>query len=669
MVMRKKLADAVRVLAMDAVEKANSGHPGAPMGMADMAEALWRHGFKHNPRNPQWYDRDRFVLSNGHASMLLYAVLHLTGYDLSMDDIRNFRQWESKTPGHPEHGHTPGVETTTGPLGQGIATAVGMALAEKMLAARFNKADLPVVDHHTYTFLGDGCMMEGVTHEACSLAGTLGLGKLIALYDANNISIDGAIDGWFTEDVPARFEAYGWHVLPHVDGHDGTALDAALKAARAVTDRPSLIVCHTHIGYGSPRKADSSKCHGSPLGEEEVAATRQALGWEYPSFVMPADIVTAWDAREQGAQAEQLWQRLFDQYKAAYPQEAAEFTRQMQGAMPQTWQQDMEAIIAKAVSLQENSATRVASQKVLEDICALLPEMVGGSADLTGSVGTFTKKSHMVSKEHPENNYISYGVREFAMGAMMNGMALHGGILPYAGTFMIFSDYAKNAIRLSALMRLRLVWVLTHDSIGVGEDGPTHQPVEQVPSLRMIPHVHLWRPCDSVECAVAWKSALAYAGPSCMSLSRQTLPFVERSAAQIAQIERGGYVLRDCDKAGGAASPEAIIMATGSEVTLALQAAEILNAQGRRVRVVSMPCAEVFDAQDSAYKEAVLPRAVRARVAVEAASTVYWHKYTGLDGAIVGMTSFGASAPGKVLAEKFGFTVDNVVKHVKAVLA
>lgn len=661
--MRKELADAVRALAMDAVEKANSGHPGAPMGMADMAEALWRHHFKHNPANPQWFDRDRFVLSNGHASMLLYAVLHLTGYAVSMDDIRNFRQLDSTTPGHPEYGVTPGVETTTGPLGQGIATAVGMALAEKMMAARFNKAGLEVVNHHTYTFLGDGCMMEGVSHEACSLAGTLGLGKLIALYDANNISIDGNIEGWFAEDVPARFEAYGWHVVRAVNGHDGAALDAALTAARAVTDRPSLIVCRTHIGYGSPRKADSSKCHGSPLGEEEVAATRKALGWNAAPFEIPAAIAKAWDGREQGKAAEQAWNTLFAAYAKAYPHEAAELTRRMQGILPADWQQGISAIIAKAHSLKENSATRVASQKVLEDLMLLLPEMVGGSADLTGSVGTFTKTSQLVDKAHFENNYISYGVREFAMGAMMNGMALHGGLLPYAGTFMIFSDYAKNAIRLSALMDLRVVWVLTHDSIGVGEDGPTHQPVEQVAGLRLIPHVHVWRPCDSVECAVAWKSAISYAGPSCMSLSRQTLPFVERSAEQIQQAERGGYILRDCQ-----GSPEAIIMATGSEVTLALQAAQTLTDKGRKVRVVSMPCTAVFDAQDAAYKEAVLPSAVRARVAVEAASSDYWYKYTGLDGAIVGMTSFGASAPGKVLAKHFGFTVENVVHHVETVL-
>lgn len=664
MLVRKNLANAVRALAMDAVEQANSGHPGAPMGMADMAEALWRHGFKHNPTNPQWFDRDRFVLSNGHASMMLYAVLHLTGYDLSLEDLQNFRQLHSKTPGHPEYRHTPGVETTTGPLGQGIATAVGMALAEKMMAARFNKPNLPLVDHHTYVFLGDGCMMEGISHEACSLAGTLGLGKLIAMYDANNISIDGNIDGWFNEDVPARFAAYGWHVVPAVDGHDGAALDAALAAARAVSDKPSLIVCRTHIGYGSPRKADSSKCHGSPLGAEEVAATRQALNWTHPPFCIPPDIAAAWDARAQGKAAEQAWDTLFTTYSAAYPQEAAEFTRRMRGDLPAAWGEGIAAIITKMDSLKENCATRVASQKVLEELALLLPEMVGGSADLTGSVGTFTKQSHLLDKNHMENNYISYGVREFAMGAMMNGMALHGGLLPYAGTFMIFSDYAKNAIRLSALMGLRVVWVLTHDSIGVGEDGPTHQPVEQVAGLRLIPDTHVWRPCDTVECAVAWKSALTFSGPTCLSLSRQTVPFVARQPAQLAQAERGGYILRDCK-----GSPEAIIIGTGSEVHLALQAAETLNSQGRRVRVVSMPCTAVFDAQDAAYKESVLPNAVRARVAVEAASSEYWYKYTGLDGSIVGMTSFGASAPGKVLAQHFGFTVDNLVRAVENVLS
>lgn len=661
---RRECANALRALAMDAVEQAKSGHPGAPMGMADMAEALWRHALKHNPRNPRWVDRDRFVLSNGHASMLLYGLLHLTGYDLSLQDIKRFRQLGSKTPGHPEYGVTPGVETTTGPLGQGIATAVGMALAERCMAAQFNRPGHTVVDHHTWVFLGDGCMMEGISHEACSLAGTLGLGKLVALYDANGISIDGSIDGWFDEDCAARFEAYGWHVQRHVDGHDSAALDKAIAAARAVTDKPSLIICRTHIGFGSPGKADSAKAHGSPLGATEIAAAREALGWTAPPFVIPEAIAAAWDATAAGAEAEAQWKAGFDAYAAAYPDLAAEFVRRTEGRLADGWLEAVEAGIARINAAGETLATRVASKNVLEMLAPIMPELVGGSADLTGSVGTMTTRSHPIDRAHMDGNYVNYGVREFAMGAMMNGLSLHGGIIPYAGTFMMFSDYAKNAIRLSALMGVRLVWVLTHDSIGVGEDGPTHQPVEQAAGLRLTPGLRLWRPCDTVETAVAWKCAMRDdKHPSCLSLSRQNLAFITRDAAQIAAIERGGYVLRHCE-----GEPEAIILATGSEVALAVDAAEALAARGRRVRVVSMPCTELFDQQDAAYRESVLPSAVRARVAVEAAAADYWYKYVGLDGSVVGMTGFGESAPGSVLAQHFGFTMDNVVRAVTNVL-
>lgn len=660
---RRECANALRVLAMDAVEQAKSGHPGAPMGMADMAEALWRRELKHNPANPRWEDRDRFVLSNGHASMLLYGLLHLTGYDLPMDDIRRFRQRGSKTPGHPEYGLTPGVEITTGPLGQGIAAAVGMALAEALLAARFNRPGHAIVDHRTWAFLGDGCMMEGVSHEACSLAGTLGLGKLTALYDANGISIDGAIEPWFAEDCAARFEAYGWHVVRDVDGHDAEAMDAALAATRAEERRPSLVICRTCIGFGAPGKAGSARCHGSPLGAEEAAATRVALGWPHPPFEIPTDIRAAWDARQTGAQAEAAWRTRFGAYAAAYPELAAEFTRRMEGRLPEGWLEAADACIAAANAAGESLATRAASQKVLNALVPLMPELVGGSADLSDSVGTLTECSRRVGAGHMDGNYVAYGVREFAMGAMMNGMALHGGVAPYGGTFMVFSDYAKNAVRLAALMGVRVAWVLTHDSIGVGEDGPTHQPVEQTPGLRLTPGVHVWRPCDTVETATAWKCALRGSRPTCLSLSRQNLPFVPRDAAQVAAIEKGGYVLRDCR-----GTPEAIIIATGSEVRPALGAAETLAANGRRVRVVSMPCTELFDAQDATYKESVLPAAVRARVAVEAASADYWHKYVGLDGRVVGMTDFGESAPGPELNERFGFTAEHVARTVLEIL-
>ena len=664
---RRQCANALRALAIDAIEQARSGHPGAPLGMADMAEALWRHVLRHNPADPHWPDRDRFVLSNGHASMLLYGLLHLAGYGLSMDDIRQFRQWGARTPGHPEYGHTAGVEMTTGPLGQGISSAVGMALAEKLLAARFNRPGHNIVDHHTYVLLGDGCLMEGVSHEACALAGVWKLGKLIALYDANGISIDGKVEGWFTEDVAGRFRAYGWQVVGPVDGHDAAALDAALSEARADGARPSLIICRTHIGFGSPHKADSAACHGSPLGPEEAAATKAALEWTAAPFEIPADIAAAWDAREKGRAAQAAWEDAFAAYAAAHPELAAEFSRRMRGDLPADWADIAAATVQQAVAAEESIATRVAGQRALETLVARLPELLGGSADLTGSVGTKTAASvplDAAAGNWAEANYLSYGVREFGMSAIMNGLALHGGFIPYAGTFMVFSDYAKNAVRLAALMKIRAIWVFTHDSIGVGEDGPTHQPMEQLAGLRLIPNADVWRPCDTVESAVAWQCALASAHtPSVLSLSRQNVPFVRRDAAQVTAIARGGYVLADC-----AGTPELILLATGSEVALALEAAAKLGEAGRRVRVVSLPCCERFDAQDAAYREAVLPSSVRARIAVEAASADYWRKYVGLDGAVLGMAGFGASAPGKVLAREFGFTAERLVALAEDVL-
>ncbi|ABB39427.1 transketolase [Oleidesulfovibrio alaskensis G20] len=664
MASRKDLANAIRALSMDAVEKAKSGHPGAPMGMADMAEVLWNDFMKHNPANPGWADRDRFVLSNGHGSMLIYSLLHLSGYDLSIDDIRNFRQLHSKTPGHPEYGVTPGVETTTGPLGQGIATAVGMAMAERMLAEAFNRDGFTVVDHHTYVFLGDGCMMEGLSHEACSLAGTLGLGKLVALYDDNGISIDGRIDSWFGDDTPARFRAYGWHVVAGVDGHDAEAVRKAIEEARAETGRPSLICCKTKIGMGAPNMADSSKVHGAPLGADEIAATRANIGWNHPPFEIPADVYAGWDARPRGAAAQQVWDDMFAAYAAAHPALAAEFTRRMAGDLPEGWKELCEKALAQIVAAAENLATRKACNKSLEAIGPALPEMVGGSADLTGSVGTKWSGSRLLDSANWGGNYISYGVREFAMGAIMNGLTLHGGFLPYAGTFLIFSDYAKNAFRLSALMGIRTVWVLTHDSIGVGEDGPTHQPVEQLAGLRLIPGAHVWRPCDTVETQVAWQSAVEYKnGPTALSFTRQGVPFMQRDDAAVRNIARGGYVLRDCE-----GTPEVILIATGSEVGVAAGACDRLTAEGRRVRLVSMPCSNIFDRQDAAYRESVLPAAVEARVAVEAAASDFWWKYVGLKGRVVGMTTFGESAPGKVLFEHFGFTADNVAAVAKEVL-
>lgn len=659
---RRQCANALRVLAIDAIEKANSGHPGAPLGMADMAEALWRHGFKHNPAHPSWVDRDRFVLSNGHASMLLYGLLHLTGYDLPMDELKKFRQWGSLTPGHPEYGHTPGVDITTGPLGSGISSAVGMALAERMLAARFNKPGYEIVNHRTYVFLGDGCMMEGVSHEACSLAGVWGLGRLIALYDANGISIDGKVDGWFTENVGERFKAYGWQVIGPVDGHDAQALDKALASARADETRPSLIICKTHIGFGSS-KVDSASAHGSPLGAQAAEEARKTLEWEFGPFVIPDAIREAWDARAEGKKAEDAWETLFDGYAKTWPDDAAEFKRRMEGRLPGNFSEADAKLLSSCVVARENLATRKASQKVLESLVPELPELLGGSADLTGSVGTKTASSKLLDPVAFKGNYIPYGVREFGMSCIMNGLAVHGGFIPYAGTFMVFSDYAKHAVRLASLMKLRVIWVFTHDSYAVGEDGPTHQPVEQLPTLRAVPGLKVWRPCDTVETARAWAMALQTAGPSCLSLSRQTLPFLSREAGQVHNIDRGGYVLRDCQ-----GTPQVLLLGTGSEVQLLVQAFDELSAKGVKARVVSMPCVELFDEQDAAYRQSVLPDSVRARVAVEASQPDFWYKYTGLDGKVIGMSHFGASAPGSVLAKEFGFTVQAVVSAAEGLV-
>ena len=660
----KELANALRFLSVDAIEKAKSGHPGAPLGMADMAEVLWNDFFKHNPTNPKWFDRDRFVLSNGHASMLLYSLLHLSGYDVSIEDIKSFRQLGSKTPGHPEYGLTPGVETTTGPLGQGIATAVGMAMSEKLLGSEFNREGFPVVDHFTYTFLGDGCLMEGISHEAASLAGTWKLGKLIALWDDNGISIDGRVSGWFTDDTPARFKSYGWHVISDVDGQDAASIKKAIAKAKKVTDKPSLICCKTIIGFGAPTKCDSAGCHGSPLGDTEIAAARKNLRWSAASFEVPAEVKMAWNAQKRGVAAEKKWQKLFDAYTQEYPELAAEFLRRMTGELPAetlpTLHKHMEALQASG----ESKASRVSSKEVLDVIAPITPELLGGSADLTGSVGTRWKGSEFVTEENLTGRYMAYGVREFGMGAIMNGMALHGGYLPYGGTFLVFSDYAKNAIRLSALMKKQVVWVLTHDSIMMGEDGPTHQPIEQLSMLRLTPNVHVWRPCDSVETAAAWQSAITYKeGPTCLCLSRQNLPMAQRDAKKMDLIARGGYVLHDCK-----GTPDVILIATGSEVNLCLQAQEALEKKNIKARVVSMPCAELFDEQDYAYKEQVLPNAIRTRVAVEAGACDYWAKYVGLDGRVVGMKSFGESAPGNVLYDHFGFTVEHIVAATKETL-
>lgn len=661
---RSELANALRALAIDAVEQAASGHPGAPLGMADMAESLWRGFLKHNPANPRWPDRDRFVLSNGHASMLLYGLLHLTGYDLGMDDIRRFRQMGSRAPGHPESTLTPGVEVTTGPLGQGIATAVGLALAERMLATVFNRESFPVVDHRTWVFLGDGCLMEGLSQEACSLAGTFRLGKLTALYDDNGISIDGPVNGWFADNTPARFEACGWHVIRDVDGNNAEDVDEALRRALAVTDKPTLICCKTIIGYGSPAKAGSAASHGAPLGAEEAVATKAALGWSHPPFTVPADIREAWDARARGKAMQSAWEEMFARYQAAHPEPAAEFRRRMAGDLPVAWPEIAPAVQADMAADQRKLATRVWGTNVLDVLAPVLPELVGGSADLSGSVGTRHAGARDVMPGRFHGDYIHYGVREFGMGAAMNGLALHGGFIPFGGTFLVFSDYARNVIRMASLMRLRVIWILTHDSIGVGEDGPTHQPVEQVPSLRLIPGVDVWRPCDGAETAAAWIAAVERAdGPSCLVLSRQGLAPRSRTPEQISNLRRGGYVLMDC-----AGEPEVLLLATGSEVDLAVKAALELAKQGRAARVVSMPCCEVFERQDAAYRERVLPSSVRARVAVEAAASDWWRKYVGLDGRVVGMTTFGESAPAGELFPHFGFTVDNVVRQALELL-
>ena len=659
---RRELANAIRALSMDAVQKANSGHPGAPMGMADIAEVLWNDHMKHNPVNPNWADRDRFVLSNGHGSMLIYSLLHLTGYDLSIDDLKSFRQLHSKTPGHPEYGYAPGVETTTGPLGQGITNAVGMAIAERALAAEFNKGVHKIMDHNTYVFLGDGCLMEGISHEACSLAGTLGLGKLIAFWDDNGISIDGHVEGWFLDDTPKRFESYGWQVIANVDGHDAEALAAAVEAAKAETGKPTMICCKTTIGFGSPNKAGSHACHGAPLGEEENRLTKEALGWTYDEFEVPQDIYDGWDAKENGATAEADWNDRFAAYKEAHPELAAEFERRMAGELPADWADKSAAYVAQTNSDAKSPATRQASLAAIEAYSAALPELFGGSADLGCSNLTEWSGYKPMRADTPESNYINYGVREFGMSAIMNGIALHGGFIPFGATFLMFSEYARNALRMAALMKQRSIFVYTHDSIGLGEDGPTHQAVEQIPTLRMIPNMAVWRPCDAVESAVCWQQAVERKdGPSCLIFSRQGLPHQQRSNTQIADIAKGGYVLKDCDGA-----PDAIIIATGSEVALAMDAAEKLS--GKKVRVVSMPSTNIFDAQDAAYRESVLPAAVSARVAVEAAVTDSWYKYVGLNGAVVGIDRFGESAPAGELFEYFGFTVDKVVEAVESVL-
>ena len=659
-----ELANAIRVLAMDAVQAANSGHPGAPMGMADIAEVLWNGMLNHNPANPKWPNRDRFVLSNGHGSMLIYALLHLTGYDVSIEDIQQFRQLHSKTPGHPEYGYTPGVETTTGPLGQGLANAVGMALAEKTLAAQFNREGHRIVDHHTWVFLGDGCLMEGVSHEASSLAGTLGLGKLIAVYDDNGISIDGEVEGWFTDNTPQRFESYGWHVIPDVDGHDPAAIQAALHAAKAETSRPTLVCCRTIIGKGSPNKQGTESCHGAALGDDEVALTREALGWAHAPFDIPDEIRGAWDGCARGASLESDWQAGFDAYRAAYPELADEFLRRLQGDLPADFTERADTFIAECLTAGADVASRKASQQTLNAMGPILPELLGGSADLAGSNLTLWEGAKGISAADAAGNYVYYGVREFAMAAIMNGVALHGGFIPYGATFLIFMEYARNAVRMSALMGQRVLYVFTHDSIGLGEDGPTHQPVEQLTALRATPNLYTWRPCDAVESAIAWKLAIQReSGPTALIFSRQTLPAQIADAAQMQHAHRGGYVLVQEE-----GTLDAIVIATGSEVALAVEAAEHLRTAGRGVRVVSMPCTELFDAQEAGYRETVLPSDVLARVAVEAGHRDFWHKYVGLDGRVVGMDSFGESAPASALFQHFGLTADNVIAAIEDVI-
>ncbi|ETS29732.1 transketolase [Photorhabdus temperata] len=663
MTTRKTLANAIRFLSMDAVQKAKSGHPGAPMGMADIAEVLWRDYLNHNPTDPHWVDRDRFVLSNGHGSMLIYSLLHLTGYDVSIDDLKNFRQLHSKTPGHPEYGYAPGVETTTGPLGQGIANAVGFAIAERTLATQFNRPGHDIVDHNTYVFMGDGCMMEGISHEVCSLAGTLKLGKLIAFYDDNGISIDGHVEGWFTDDTAGRFEAYGWHVVRGVDGHNADAVKAAIEEARKISDKPSLLMCKTVIGFGAPTKAGTHDSHGAPLGDAEIAATREVLGWNHPAFEIPAEIYSEWDAKEMGNAKQATWNEKFAAYEKAYPELAAEFKRRTRGELPANWETESKAFIEQLQQNPANIASRKASQNALEAFGKVLPEFMGGSADLAPSNLTMWSGSKPLNEDQA-GNYIHYGVREFGMSAIMNGIALHGGFVPYGATFLMFVEYARNAVRMAALMKIRSIFVYTHDSIGLGEDGPTHQPVEQIASLRVTPNLSTWRPCDQVESAVAWKYAIERkTGPSALIFSRQNLAQQERTAEQLANIEKGAYILKDCED-----QPELILIATGSEVELAVGAYNQLTQEGRKVRVVSMPSTDAFDKQDAAYREAVLPTVVSARVAVEAGIADYWFKYVGIHGAIVGMETFGESAPADQLFKEFGFTVENVVAKAKALL-
>ena len=658
---RRELANAIRALAMDAVQNANSGHPGAPMGMADIAEVVWNDHLVHNPNNPKWANRDRFVLSNGHGSMLIYSLLHLTGYDLSIDDLKQFRQLHSKTPGHPEYGYTPGVETTTGPLGQGITNAVGMAIAEKALAAQFNEKGHTIVDHHTYVFMGDGCLMEGISHEACSLAGTLGLGKLVCFWDDNGISIDGEVEGWFTDDTPKRFEAYGWHVIRDVDGHDPDSIQKAVEMAKAMTDKPTLICCKTTIGFGSPNKAGSHAAHGAPLGEEEINLTKAALGWDHAPFEIPSEIYQAWDAKEKGAAAEAAWNEKLEAYRKDFPEQAAEFERRMAGELPADWSDTVAKFVAETVAAASSPATRKASLDTIEGYAPKLPELFGGSADLgCSNLTEWSGYKPMDANEIP--NYVRYGVREFGMSAIMNGISLHGGLIPFGATFLMFSEYARNALRMAALMKVRSIFVYTHDSIGLGEDGPTHQPIEQIPTLRLIPSMAVWRPCDAVETAVAWAQAIERKdGPTSLIFSRQGLPHQERTAEQIEAIKKGGYVLRDCD-----GTPDCIVIATGSEVALAMEAAE---ASSKKVRVVSMPSTTAFDTQDDDYKESVLPSSVQARVVVEAASTDGWWKYAGCNGKVIGINRFGESAPAGELFKLFGFTVENVAAAIDEVTA
>jgi transketolase len=659
----KDLTSAVRALSMDAVQKANSGHPGAPMGMAEIAEVLWIHHLRHNPANPNWADRDRFVLSNGHGSMLIYSLLHLTGYDLSIEDIKQFRQLHSKTPGHPEYGYTPGVETTTGPLGQGITNAVGMALAEKILASEFNRPDFDIVNHYSYAFLGDGCLMEGISHESCSLAGTLGLGKLICFYDDNGISIDGHVEGWFSDDTPKRFEAYGWHVVSDVNGHDPAAIEAAIAEAKQASGKPSMICCKTVIGMGSPNKAGTHTVHGAALGEEEIAASRASIGWNYPPFEIPKEVYDAWDGRAKGKKIEAEWDQKLNEYTKKYPSEAAEFKRRIAGDLPANWREHVEKTITQVNEKAETIASRKASQNSIEALAPALPELVGGSADLAGSNLTLWSGSKGISNK-TGGNYIYYGVREFGMSAIMNGLSLHGGIIPYGATFLMFSEYARNALRMAALMKIRNLFVFTHDSIGLGEDGPTHQPVEQTATLRYIPNMDVWRPCDTVESTISWaRSIERMDGPSTLIFSRQNLPFQKRTAATIKLIDKGGYILSEASDG----KPQAIIIATGSEIGLAMSAQQALAESGINVRVVSMPCTSLFDRQDQAYKDSVLLNGVK-RVAVEAGTADFWYKYVGLEGAVVGMTTFGESAPAGDLFKHFGFTVDNVVKVVKNII-